>query len=263
MNTTLKIVKYQLHDVIRSKWLIFYTIFFFLIAEGLFRFSGDSSKVVISLMNITLIIIPLVSIIYGTIYVYNSREFIELMLSQPIDRRALYVSMYVGLAFPLAAGFSIGVGIPFLITGFHEPGALSIIITLLASGILLTLVFTAIAFFVANLTEERIKGFGFAILIWFFFAVLYDGILLMVTYSFGEYPIERPIIILSMLNSIDLARILLMLQLDISALMGYTGAVFRNFFGSNTGIAVSFASLAVWVAVPFALGMWRFVRKDF
>jgi len=263
MNATLKIVKYQLHDIVRSKWLIIYTIFFFLITEGLFRFSGDSAGVVVSLMNITLIIIPLVSIIYGTIYVYNSREFIELMLSQPIDRKALYVSLYAGLAFPLAAGFAVGVGIPFLITGYYEPQLVPTFLTLLASGVLLTFVFTAIAFLVANLTEERIKGFGIAILVWFFFAILYDGILLMITYSFSDYPIEQPIIVLSMLNSVDLARILLMLQLDIAALMGYTGAVFRNFFGSNTGIAVSFASLAVWIAVPFALGMRRFVRKDF
>ncbi len=37
---------------------------------------------------------------------------------------------------------------------------------------------------------------------------------------------------LSALNPIDLSRILILLQLDVSAMMGYTGAVFKDFFGT-------------------------------
>jgi Cu-processing system permease protein len=263
MNIVLKIVKYELHDVIRSKWLILYSLFFLFVTDGLFRFGGDSSSVIVSLMNVVLFIIPLVSIIFGTLHVYNSREFTELLLSQPIDRRSLYGGLYIGLVMPLSVGFVLGVSIPFFIHGFRTEAHIPIFITLLGSGIFLTCIFTAIAFLLSMLTEEKVRGFGAAIVLWLFFAIVYDGALLFITYTFDDYPLEKLIIILTTLNSIDLARVLMMLQLDVAALMGYTGATFQNFFGSKTGIAVSSVLLVAWITVPFALGLRRFVRKDF
>lgn len=38
-------------------------------------------------------------------------------------------------------------------------------------------------------------------------------------------------IVLSALNPIDLGRILVLLKMDVAALLGYTGAVFRQFLG--------------------------------
>ena len=53
------------------------------------------------------------------------------------------------------------------------------------------------------------------------------------------------------------------LEFDISALMGYTGAVFNRFFGSGLGIITAGATLAVWLAVPTWIGLRIFDRKDF
>ncbi len=112
MTTLFKIIKYQLHDLLRGKWLAVYTAVFFLITDGLFRFGGDPDQVSLSLMNLVLFIIPLVSIVFGTMFFYNSREFIELLLSQPISRSALFLGLFLGLAIPLSAVFLIGAGVP-------------------------------------------------------------------------------------------------------------------------------------------------------
>jgi Cu-processing system permease protein len=263
MKIVFKIVKYELHDTIRSKWLILYALFFLFVTDGLFRFGGDSSGVIVSLMNVVLLIIPLVSIIFGTLHVYNAREFTELLLSQPINRRSLYGGLYIGLVLPLCAGFVLGVGIPFVIHGFQAEAQIFTFLTLLVSGILLTLIFTAIAFLLSMLTEEKVRGFGAAIVLWLFFAIIYDGIVLFITFSLSDYPLDKPIVLLTMLNSIDLARVLLMLQLDVAALMGYTGATFQNFFGSLTGKLVSAASMLVWIVIPVLWGYRLFLRKDF
>jgi Cu-processing system permease protein len=66
-----------------------------------------------------------------------------------------------------------------------------------------------------------------------------------------------------MFNPIDLARIMITMNLDISALMGYTGAVFKNFFGTSTGMMASFGMLFVWIVVPILLMMRKLNRKDF
>jgi Cu-processing system permease protein len=62
---------------------------------------------------------------------------------------------------------------------------------------------------------------------------------------------------------VDLGRILLLLNLDVSAMMGFTGAVFQQFFGSGVGQGVTLVALFLWLAVPFLVGQRAFVRKNF
>jgi hypothetical protein len=92
-------------------------------------------------------------------------------------------------------------------------------------------------------TEDRIKRLGLALLVWMFFAVIYNGLVLLVIQLFSSTRCSRPVIAMSLLNPIDLGRILLLLNLDASALMGFTGAVFERFFGSGTGQAISLAAM--------------------
>ena len=54
-----------------------------------------------------------------------------------------------------------------------------------------------------------------------------------------------------------------MLQLDISALMGYTGAVFRKFLGTGTGMIVAYSALSIWVFVPVMAFLRLARKKDF
>jgi Cu-processing system permease protein len=136
-------------------------------------------------------------------------------------------------------------------------------LSLLGTGVGLTLVFSSLAFLVALGTEDRIKGFGFSLGLWVFFTVVFNGLVLLAIYLFADYPMERAVIGLSLLNPVDLGRILLLLSFDISALMGFTGAVFRQFFGSGLGIAVTIGALFVWLAVPFGLGLRSFPGKNF
>lgn len=83
-----------------------------------------------------------------------------------------------------------------------------------------------------------------------FFAIIYDGIFLLSLISFNDYPLEQFALAASIFNPIDLSRVLILLKLDISALMGYTGAIFKQFFGSNNGMMISFAVLTAWVILP-------------
>ncbi len=70
-------------------------------------------------------------------------------------------------------------------------------------------------------------------------------------------------IALALLNPVDLGRILLLLQIDISALMGYTGAVFEQFFGSPLGLSLSAGALFLWMGLSLVLAHRTFLRKDF
>jgi Cu-processing system permease protein len=107
------------------------------------------------------------------------------------------------------------------------------------------------------------RGLGLALFTWLTLAIVYDGAVLGLVAALGAYPIERSVLALILLNPIDLARVLMLLQLDVSALMGYTGAVFQQFFGTSMGLVLALAALTVWCAVPFFAAARRFARKDF
>lgn len=73
-----------------------------------------------------------------------------------------------------------------------------------------------------------------------------------------EYPLDKFSLLATMFNPVDLSRILILLKLDISALLGYTGAVFQKFFGTNVGMFLSTGVLMLWVILP----TWRIILKS-
>ena len=82
-----KIAKYVVLDILRNRIVIAYTILLLLISFSVFSLEDNVEKGVLSLINLVLLIVPLVSIIFSTIYVYNSTEFIELLVAQPVKRK--------------------------------------------------------------------------------------------------------------------------------------------------------------------------------
>jgi len=54
----------------------------------------------------------------------------------------------------------------------------------------------------------------------------------------------------------------MLLQLDISALMGYTGALFSETFGGSRGMIYASFILALWAAIPLWFSLRKFSAKD-
>jgi Cu-processing system permease protein len=262
MNTMAKIARFEIKDVVRSRWLIGYALFFLVVTDALLRF-GSGEKALLSLVNVVLFVTPLVTVVFATVYQYNSREFIELLLAQPVRRRQLFGGLYLGLALPVSLVFAASVAVPVMI--HHTDNAVKTwtLVALLGTGLALTAVFTAIASLIVAKVDDRMKGLGLAIVLWLMLAVLYDGVVLLVVTIFADHAIERPLLGLMVLNPIDLARVVLLLQFDVSALLGYTGAVMRQFFGGGAGVAVASVALTSWVAAPLLLAFRAFDRKDF
>ena len=253
----LKLSRYVLYDIVRSKVIIAYTAFLLLVSFSMFNMEENSSKAILSLLNIVLIVVPLVSMIFATIHYYNSYEFIELMLSQPMSRTKIIMSEYGGVSLSLVSSFFIGVGIPVLIYSPDSTG-----FSLLFNGFAFTLIFTSLAFLTSVKARDKARGIGAALLMWFYFALIFDGLILLILFSFSDYPLEKLILFLSALNPIDLGRISIMLKMDVSALMGYTGALYKDFFGSGTGMLFTFGIMLLWIILPLWWAVRSFKRKD-
>jgi Cu-processing system permease protein len=253
----IKIIKYVIADLLRNRTIMVYTLVLLALSISVFSMEDNAEKGVASLLNIILFVVPLVSIVFSTVYLYNSAEFIELLVSQPLKRQTIWMSIFVGLAGAVAFAFLIGVGIPVILYAFMPSG-----IVLVLCGIILSLVFVSIAMWASVQIRDKAKGIGLSILLWLYFALLFDAIVLFIVFQFSEYPIENGMVALSMFNPVDISRILILLQIDVSAMMGYTGAIFRNFFGTAGGMSITIGVLLLWIALPLCLSVRHFKGKD-
>lgn len=253
-----KILKYSFNDLMRSRWSYAYFLFYLALGFVLLFLNNDVSKAIITLLNIIIVLTPLIGTIFGVMSYYNSKEFTELLLAQPIKRKHIFLGQYLGLSISLSLSLVIGLGIPFLAYGIFQSAEIWNFLSLLINGTFLTFIFVALSFNIALSNENKIKGFGYAILLWLFLAVIYDGVFLISLVALNEYPLDKFSLAATMFNPIDLSRILILLKLDISALLGYTGAVFQHFFGTALGMIISFSMLCLWVVFP----VWRILAKS-
>jgi Cu-processing system permease protein len=252
-----RIIKFIVLDILKNKIVLVYTLILSILSWSVFSLEDSSTKGLLTLLNVILLTVPLVSVVFSTIYIYNSSEFIELLLSQPIKRSKIWWSLFFGLSSSLLLSFLIGTGIPILIYASSDVGLMMLLV-----GFFITTVFIAIAFLSSIITRDKAKGIGIAIMLWLFFALLFDGLILFVLFQFADYPIEKMMVGITALNPIDLARILILLHLDVSAMMGYTGAIFRDFFGTSLGMVIAFFILLLWIFIPFLASLLKFKRKD-
>jgi len=252
-----RLIRSVVADLLRGRIVIAYTAFLFAASFGLFNLGGDTSKGLIGLLSLVLIVVPLVSLVFATAHYYNSYEFIELLAAHPVPRATILLAQIAGVALALAVALLVGIGLPILLYAGSLTG-----LTLAAVALVLSRLFTGLAFLAAVVTRDKARGIGAALLVWFYFALLHDGLTLYALFLLEDFPLEGISLGLLSLNPIDLARVLVLLQLDVSALMGYTGAMLKDLLGTRTGIVAAAGVLALWLAAPLAGAVWIFRRKD-
>lgn len=253
----MKLVKYILFDLVRSRFVLFYFLLLLLFTGTFVLLQDDVSKVQLSLLNIIILVIPLVSVIFATIHWYNSSEFIEVLLAQPISRKRIFISEFIALCLAVGGAFLLATGIPLLI---FYPDTVSLL--LMIGGFFLTIIFIALAFWSAVFTRDKAKGIGLSLVFWLYFSLIYDGLILMIMFNFSDYPIDKIVVALLSLNPVDVTRVMILMKMQMSAMLGYSGAVFTDFLGSNVGIIYSVVLLLIWSIIPFLWALRKFSKKD-
>jgi Cu-processing system permease protein len=262
MSATRRVFAAQLRHVVRSRWVVSYTILLLAMSILLLRFGGTGERALASLGNVVLLLAPLVSVVFGCLYFYHTREFTELLLAQPIRRGVVYWTLFAALAAPAIGALVVGVGIPLGVQAVSEPRIVRPLLVLLGVGAGLTLTFTALALAVATRVEDRTRGFATVLMVWLACTVAYDALVLLVITTLRAYPMQGPVLILSSLNPIDVARLALLATMDASILLGFTGALFQRALGS-AAVPAAFGVLLITALVPVLLGRYWFARKDF
>lgn len=252
-----RIIKYVFLDILKNKTLIVYTLLLSMLSWSVLFLEDNESKGILTLLNVVLLTVPLVAIVFSSIYIYNSSEFIELLICQPIKRTKIHLSIFCGLSASLILAFLIGCGLPVAILSSTPTGLM-----LVVAGTFISAVFVSLAFFSSSFARDKARGLGIAILLWMYFAILFDGLILFLMFQFSDYPIEKLMVGLTVLSPVDICRIMVLLKLDVSAMMGYTGAIFKNIFGTTNGQIATLVLILFWVVIPYFIALRKFNKKD-
>lgn len=253
---------FQFKNQVRSKWVYIILFAIGLMADLMLRFSGDGARSLLSLINLSLFFIPVIVAIQTAMFMYGNREYIELVLTQPVKRGLLITQLWLAFWLPIALSILIGMVVPFLYlqTGWSHIGA---VIQLSGITILLASAFSLLAVSVSLKYDDKAKGLGALLAYWLFLSIVYDGLMLFLIQALSDFPLREVSLIAVLLNPVDLSRILLLMLNNGSALLGVTGALFERFVGSFWGIISTISLLTLWTLIPAFVSYKQFLKKDF
>ena len=268
-NQLFKIAKMEVFDSARKQWLQIVGVLFFLIciAVSYFGLAGTQftslRRTSISLLNLMLFILPLISMLMGSISLAGNRDSLEFFLSQPLKRREFFLGKYLGLATTLFLWVIFGFGgSGIVLANTTGSRGLTNFIILMIISFLLSLAFLSISFLVSAIIMEKSLTTLTVIILWLWFAVFYDLVVIGVMRLIQELPVKYPILVILVLNPIDIVRSGFLINSDMAGLLGPTGALLNKLIGTPLGLATLFAGLILWIVVPLIIGIYIFNRRD-
>lgn len=256
------LILFEIRDLMKSKWLYLYAMVLFFFNFIIVYFStGSTNEILATITNFFLLIIPLYTMNFSIVNLYENINFQNLLIVRSISREIIYTGKFLGLFLGLLIGFIIG-SLPFFIFFFKIKDFFYIFILLLFFGILLHLIFIGLGFLISQFNFRLEISLGTSIVLWFFGYIIYDSFIFLIAVNFGDYPLELVFITLLFLNPMDLIRTVLFIQGDLAILMSYSSAIYLHIFGTKLGIFTGVLYLLFFSFIVFSLGKKKFLYRD-
>lgn len=275
MSPILIIAQKEIRDNLRNRWVIASTLLLATLALSLgFLGSAPTGSVkvdpltvtVVSLSSLSIFLIPLIALLmaYDALIGEIERGTMALLLSYPISRTQILVGKFMGHLAMLAMATSVGYGIAGIVLQLNFGGiqlsAWKPFALLIVASVLLGASFLAMGYVISAKVKERGTGAGVAIGVWLFFVVIFDMALLGILVADSKHAI----------NAKMLETILLFNPTDIYRLLNLTGfentAMYAGLAGVSGQMALSKWTLMsaqfAWIAIPFAVAVWLFNRRQ-
>ncbi|MCC6131830.1 MAG: ABC transporter permease subunit [Acidobacteria bacterium] len=260
---------------VRSRWTqVFAAVFAGLslaVAVSGYTLSGgrgvqDFSRTTASIVQLVLLLVPLSALLIGVLSLSPERGAAELLFSQPVSRRSVFLGQAAGLWAALTAAQAIGFGaagaVIFSHSGSEGIGGFAL---LFAGASVLTASFLGIAAILSAgvVGRRRAKALALALVIWFVATVLFDILALGLASLLRSGTASRVLIVSVVLNPIGALRTGALLALQGTTAFGSASLAFLRFTKGPGGAAMLLSgSLLLWTAVPFVFAVRRLEKAD-
>ena len=245
----------------RNKWTLSFAAIFAALALAISYFGTVTAGEVgfqgftrtsASLLNLVLYLVPMVSLTMSAVSFTGERGASELLFSQPVTRAEILTGKICGLFLAVAAATCFGFGLAGCVIGVNT-GAQGSMAFLVFAGfaLLLALVFLVLGALAAVFCGSKAKAFGHALFAWFFFVLLYDLLVIGVTFVLKEHAANRFIFLSLFGNPVDMTRVGSLMALGDPSIFGAAGAALVKFLGGQGhAMLLILAGLGLWVAAP-------------
>ncbi len=274
MKFILAVALKELKDGLRNRWIIAITLIFICLSLGLAYFGAAASgqvgftplsTMIVSLASLTVFIIPIIALMlaYDSIVGEDEQGTLLLLLTYPLSRSQLLLGKFFGKTFIMAISTILGFSASaILIAIFSEQIELSELIyafsVFIISAILLGAIFIAIAMLMSAFVKEKSIAAGLALIVWFFFVLVYDlgllGILVMTEGGVGAdyFPY------LLLLNPTDIFRLVNLSGFEAAQVQSGLMAVATSDLLSPIYL---FSALCLWVIIPLIIAIAIFKKR--
>jgi len=257
----------------RNKWVVsfagifalltFFISYFGMVTSGYSGFQ-DFARTSTSLINLSGFILPLFVLMLGTFSFISNREYLDLMVTQPVSRYQVILGKYLGLILTLFGATIIGFTIPGILISFviGIQGAAGYALVILFSFIL-GIVFTGCSIFISQISNRQQIALGIAIGVWIFFEVVYGLLILGTTLYFSPSVLKYSLIFGLFGNPIDIIRILSLISVGGLEFFGPAGATLFKLAGSQwLAMVFGILGLLVWIVIPIIVSLKIFSRQN-
>ena len=268
------ILKKELKDSLKSKWLVTFAVTFFFLALGVpYIILGAGGllpqdypgMVVGTLITLAVPLVPLVSLAMSSTTIAGERETgtLEYLLAQPASKVEVFFGKYVGIVFSLTLAMMLGYGGAELIVYATNPTFIVSFVYALLYSSLLSAASVGLGFIISVMTKTRAAAIGSGLFLWFILVIIYDsGFLGVITVALNADALLLP---LTIANPVETTRILALMHMADSPLRGELGpqaSFLLQEYGSIVASRILAAVLILWVVVPVTISYLLFRRQD-
>ncbi len=258
-------------ESIRAKWLILFTVIFFLLAidiPSLVELQGNIlpadylASYLAVLIGFSLPIIPLLALPMASTSIVDERESgtLQYILSNPISKTEFFFGRTVGLLVTTTLSVIIGFGSAAVFSYRTNYSQYSGIGYLILFAALLNMAMLALGFVISTLSRRKVTALVIGIFTWLLFTALSDVTQLAIVLNL-EYGLFAAVILV-LIDPIQLAIILTTVSLGYpDSNWGAMGLLAYDYFKGNMVLALSIA-LVAWIAIAFAIGFLLFRHQD-
>ena len=267
------IARQELVVNIRNKWIVTFAVafallilaisYFGLVTAGTVGFQGFT-RTSASLLSLVLYVVPLIALTMGTLSFTSERSVSELLFAQPVTRTDILLGKLAGLFASMVTATLIGFGAGGLViavrAGSEGAGRYPVFVAL---SLLLALAFLSLSGLVAFLFQRKARAFGVTLILWFFFVVFYDLLVIGGSLLLKERTANAFIFASLFGNPVDMVRVASLIVLDGKEIFGAAGGALVRFLGGETAsLLFLLGGLLLWIIIPFLASRHLLNRQD-
>ncbi|MCC6807476.1 MAG: ABC transporter permease subunit [Deltaproteobacteria bacterium] len=263
-------LRFDLMGALRSRWLLSVAavdalLFLLFVWLGLresaiLGFTGVS-RVVLNVVNVTLLAIPIVVLVATSQSIVRARTtgLLELLLSQPTRRRDWFFGLLSSRAIVLLAPLFLMLALALVFGAVSEGNGAALGLEVVRAFIIvasLTCAFLGLGLWISAAAPSEEKAILWSLFAWLFASALHDFALIGLLLRTSLPP--QTVFFLAALNPVEAARVALLANVDAQlSILGPVGFWIANKLGAGLAFAIG----AVWPVLLGGFFTWRALRR--